>query len=684
MPNNPVRRDKTGAYWTVDETSNQWRPLSGVEHGQLRPTRVLNQMGVDFGERITLKWFARNPQQGIEMLRVKGYEVLPYGSGFNAAVRKPGEREWKLVDPNLFSSPGEFFRDMADLMMDAAGGAVTAAGIASGAAGGTLAFGLGAVPGAVAGGAASSAGFEAARQGVGSFLGIPDNIGAAEIAFQGVAGGVTPPITRGLGAVVRGAGAAAAKLTRGARRVTSEVTDFVLGGKERAGLDVTTILLERNAMRDATGRFLEIETPEKAVGVIRAFLDRARGSDDTIIGRLSGMRDSFVRDAENRGLTRGVNLRSGNMFRQVLNVESKTGAQATGGINLPEDPAIRELNRQVNMLLAGPPSRGTVETILRERLAARGIRITPAQFTRMAQEAFARSNQAFDRALETTKPTVAIEVLKRITSWTRSQSRPFADIATDVGAPMQTASRKAINQVKGISSELNRRIRQALGSRGNRYGRLQDEISLKMDAHGKMRALMGTRPTPSAGAEGHIINVLNEGKSDIRNAFRSFDAAFGIFDGRIVDGPEFMSMARRIGVGLFFTKGTKAAGAFGVPTLRPRFTAFAQPIGAGALIGTIGGTALFAGPAAAGGLAAGGLILSSPRVLTRLAPHAVRLGEKAASLASRLQMSKGDSFAVRALTAAAMQETARFGMERLGKGIAREKPRPRRMIDLTR
>lgn len=162
-----------------------------LENSEFRPLNILNEQGVTFSERFTLKNLASNPSRAKAYLRGIGYDVrdLPQSKQrfmkWNFAVRKSPNDFWKVVDPDGFE-----LQDFSDLVADGLVGIASGAGLTFGA----------------IGAAAGAAGAEAGRQAIGSAVGIPDNISGLQIGAAGVGGAISPVVNRAVGALARGAG----------------------------------------------------------------------------------------------------------------------------------------------------------------------------------------------------------------------------------------------------------------------------------------------------------------------------------------------------------------------------------------------------------------------------------------------------------------------------------------------
>jgi hypothetical protein len=232
--------------------------------------QLLNEMGVSIPERLYLKNLILDPEKAKEYLVSHGYDVKPYGGGFNFAVRRSASDPWRLVDPEpgkdvngkalgdaKFSDISgewgrakEFFMDMLDLTSEAAmtGAAMLATG------GGSLAAQTIRMAGALGAG-------EAVREGAGAMgdVGL-ENISPLQIAA-----------TAGVGAATGVGGAAGLwtlnKATGGLMKLMARV-----GGIEgKAGTNLTgpEVLSER---ADIKG-FGKIKTYDEAEYEVRSIIN---------------------------------------------------------------------------------------------------------------------------------------------------------------------------------------------------------------------------------------------------------------------------------------------------------------------------------------------------------------------------------------------------------------------------
>lgn len=172
-------------------TSSEAQELAQLEKelGQQEDTVIKNEMPEGFTGRFTAKNFGGNSEAVFNYLQKENpdFEIKKDPDG-EILARRRGAKEWGRMDPKGFD-----VRDLTDIAYDipagiAQGAATTIAGLAGGAASG----GIGAIPSAMAASAGSGTALEAARQGIGSMMGIKDNMSGTDIALSGGLGAVSP------------------------------------------------------------------------------------------------------------------------------------------------------------------------------------------------------------------------------------------------------------------------------------------------------------------------------------------------------------------------------------------------------------------------------------------------------------------------------------------------------------
>lgn len=153
-------------------------------------------------DRFLIQNFSNAPDVGLSYLQKKypGLEGKMDESGKRILIRTPGEKAFRVVDPNTGFLSSDILNDASDVAYDAvATGVQTAASVP-----GLI---VGSVPGAIAAGGVSGAGLEALRQKLGQTLGLPQEINNQDVVASGALGAALP----GAGAALGGAAKLAAK-----------------------------------------------------------------------------------------------------------------------------------------------------------------------------------------------------------------------------------------------------------------------------------------------------------------------------------------------------------------------------------------------------------------------------------------------------------------------------------------
>jgi hypothetical protein len=243
-PEAPVTLYQTagGDHIVEDQTDPRgWRAANSQEIGNSVPRDVdYYAPGTTFGERFTVKNLSANLDAARAYLEGRGYEVRPFpterGANYNLLVRKkePGA-VWRPVDPSASLNPVEFLRDITDWAGDIMVGTI------SGYAGaGASALGPEMIPVGLAAGAGLG---EAARHGLGSLAGVPQNADPGQVETATAMGAVAP--------YVAGAGAAAgrfvgsrvlAPMGRGVQKLQREVSAALMSIPKSGTLDPDEIL----------------------------------------------------------------------------------------------------------------------------------------------------------------------------------------------------------------------------------------------------------------------------------------------------------------------------------------------------------------------------------------------------------------------------------------------------------
>lgn len=157
------------------------------------------QPGISWGERTIAKNFGSTPEAMAAYIKQEhpDYDVKVHeGEVF---AKSPMDQEYKALDPKGFFGKGIFhpstwdYKDLSDLPVDLASGAVQGAAGSIAAVPGILSANPPlAVGGAMVGSGAATAGTETLKQALGKALGIPDNMNASEIAQNAAIGTLAP------------------------------------------------------------------------------------------------------------------------------------------------------------------------------------------------------------------------------------------------------------------------------------------------------------------------------------------------------------------------------------------------------------------------------------------------------------------------------------------------------------
>lgn len=152
-----------------------------------RSANTINEMHPDikFADRAIVKNFASSPETSLAYLQKQHPDMIIKNIDGTIKMRNKNENDYHVLDPSGFD-----MQDITDLGTD------VGQGIAEGVGG--VAAGVGTMNPFVGYGAMAGigAGTEAIKQGVGSALGIPDNMNGANIAISGAASGLMPAIAQ--------------------------------------------------------------------------------------------------------------------------------------------------------------------------------------------------------------------------------------------------------------------------------------------------------------------------------------------------------------------------------------------------------------------------------------------------------------------------------------------------------
>jgi len=168
---------------------------------ETQPTKIVEEMHPDISvvDRAKIKNFGVSPQQSVQFLRQKHPDLdIQIKDGDRIVIRRPDEKEYRVLDPESWSSmanPLEIARDVGDIAWDVGQvGAEGAAALGSGTLGALASGGnpFVALPAAMAGGGAAGAGMEYLRQNIGKALDVATDTDNTDILISGGLGALAP------------------------------------------------------------------------------------------------------------------------------------------------------------------------------------------------------------------------------------------------------------------------------------------------------------------------------------------------------------------------------------------------------------------------------------------------------------------------------------------------------------
>jgi hypothetical protein len=202
---------------------------------------VVQESGVGFGTRAALKnLIDDSPELQIQYLERKGFDARKRKGQLQ--VKKPGDKQWKVVDPEGFD-----LQDVTDHIGDVIEGAALAAGTTFG---------------GILGGAAAAGATETVKQGLAKLAGVRKEMDLGEVAESAAIGGAASA----LGPVVRGASKVASKakekLMSGVKRVLGKAGDIA----EKVGETVakTNVGQKSLTVESSLGKAILLANPKVA------------------------------------------------------------------------------------------------------------------------------------------------------------------------------------------------------------------------------------------------------------------------------------------------------------------------------------------------------------------------------------------------------------------------------------
>lgn len=296
------------------------------------PPEPLNEQGVTNLERTQINTLGLGPKSIVGWLQKHGYEARDLG-GDDYAVRRPGAKDWKKVDP---SGPGDWLKD---LTIDAGDEYASLLAMGKGAAvGGALASEVpvvGTVGGGIVGAGLAAAGAETARRAAGHLAGFEETPGefGMGVLKEGAVGATAEVGGKLLGAGLKKAGGALQKLPQALQKPL---------GVEKAKTALGAEIAAEQGTR-ATARETGLGTQD-----LRETLRKARGAETAARTEkaTAAMEDNaalMARVAESEGMARklikeGRELAGARMTVTGTETAGKATAQA-GAIDIPSEIA---------------------------------------------------------------------------------------------------------------------------------------------------------------------------------------------------------------------------------------------------------------------------------------------------------------------------------------------------------
>lgn len=599
---------------------------------ELPMSDVLQEAGLQTGERITFKALSNSPELGRQYLESLGYETrrLPEEAGpWNFAVRKSAKEPWRMIDP-LGVDAGDFL----DLIGDVIIGAPTGAGAAVGSLLGPIGTFLGAGAGAAVG--------EAGRQALGSLAGVPQEIEPGRVALEGALGAASVPVSAVVGAGFRGLGRFAVR--------TGVVS-------ERVGVSLASKMIGiRNAER----------FPSEKIGRLRAerpgIMREVRGAGEHAPGFVTLM-DDMTRSLRGTPLTITPPIRRGVVAQ--LNAASTPGrlmstadVDIRSGLSKIYDIVRRTKGKEVRRrFVRGPKGRLRVkEKIVTERTVGQ----VPSEIRTFLNIIDQRLKAAGDR-------TIAGVPVR--------QADDFIDLALSI-AESKGARGEVEDALVHFATEVEKDLLNVMDSAGFKLfrrdyaelGQLRKDL-LKFRA----QTLPGAAHVKRLETTSRFLKQLDgDDKLGYMALLSDIERKFGY------QANELTNIVRDVTV----SRATPHRGAMPIigqlaATGQFRGAAMFGGVGTGALVGAMGGGGL---PGAiAGGMLGGaaGAVLGSPPIQLQAMRGAIRVGQ-AITGAERILTPLVNRPSVQFVGIAGTQEALRTATAPIADTVvAREKPRKR-------
>lgn len=462
--------------------------------------------------RAVFKNLGTGGESGINYLQKEnpGLE-FKYDDSGEVLAKKRDEKSWKRLDPSgvdLTSMAGakEALQDIGDVAFDipaglVQGAATAAAGIGAGAASG----GLAALPAAMGAGAASGGALEAARQGLGKYFGVNEEMDPTSLKFAAGAGAVSP--------LLFGAGGTAAQVAKTAAKkgLASEGADALLKSQRGVlgrGYDAAVDYAGPKLGSLASGVKEEvIKTAKKILPIIK----QADVDEAPIIKNLAEAQEKISKGLVNKSTTAGKGM------EEIVSQIDEAGVTIkTGEIFQPVRDLIKKVEGESLDTNAKKELISELEGLMNKHfsLETQGMALDPATLqlknvtkNEIPKEIGAKNANAFYFELKNLADQYGFDYGKIGTTGGALKGASRADAR--VAKAFSDAARNAKTSIKNAAGE-------ADGELGAQYGKLNEQYSKYMDF-----------------------------RKDFDTASKSEDA-FNKFLGRVSRDPVYRSLARDI------------------------------------------------------------------------------------------------------------------------------------------
>lgn len=258
---------------------------------------------ISTADRAIVKNFSSSPEKSANYLKKHNPQLDTRVWDGRVLVKGKNEKEWRPLDPDAegFDGLAEFGRDVLDVGYDVASGIAEGLATAGGAVGGALAgMGVGALPAAMLTSGAASAVSEAARQKLGQWAGIDQEVSGSDVLAAGTIGGLLPGVPTALKKTALGAKGA----TKGALKFLGGVPEEAIQRMQKPGAEELISKIEKD------GAYSFIEKKQEALYNKLSQIEKEQlGRVEKLRGQLDIADDDQLRAVLNEEIT-SLNLKA--------------------------------------------------------------------------------------------------------------------------------------------------------------------------------------------------------------------------------------------------------------------------------------------------------------------------------------------------------------------------------------